>query len=507
MTHHGRTLASLVALGLAAVGTAAPAVAATTTPKPKPVSLKAAQYPRLIDNPGKGNDAIRITYVQGLNWQIDGKSVTGFEGRTFKDEKVTAGSQVTVQAADGDVVPWELAVGTPRAWEFPAPKTEEAPAIDASSAVAVWNDLPGDKKDSVTLTNVEGVTWTVTTGEVVRTVDTDAFRGKSTLVLPATPDTVVTPAPAAGYEFDPNTSPGVGANTITTTPEIVLTAEFLDATIETGENPLDATKGYGPGAAVETVKVTGIPGVKYAVGTRKAVAVNGVAYLPVDPDDLEAGNGTVEVKVASGKGYSVPADYVKKVTFIDGEKAPAAVVSNDDIQLADRGGITNDTLTIKPSQGMTWWVGQADKTGKIKYVAQKPGKGGVITYKAKHASRPTDTTEKATVHVKAVANRGWTVDATNLTTKTYEFTRDSTTIPADNAAAGNSEVTLKPYEGVGSWTVKYTSTVGTKTTSKVLTVKPLDVANTGASSMTIAFPEGTEVTAATKTLKDYVVAE
>ena len=508
MTYHGRTLAALVALGLAGVGAASPAGAATTTPKPKIVTLKASQYPRLIDNPGTMNDKIRFSNVLGLHWKIDGTSVTGFEGKSFVDTDVTSGVDVTVEAAEGDTTAWQLAPGTPTAWEFPAPSTEEAPAIDAGTAVAVWNDLPGDKKDSVTLTYVNGVTWSVTTGSTTRTIESDAFRGKPTLVVPATTETTVGAAPADGYTFDPKTTPGIGVNTLTTTPEVALTSDVLDASIEAGENPLDATKGYGPGAAVETVKVTGIPGLKYAVGSRKAVAVNGVAYLPVDPDDLEAGNGTVEVKVVAGKGYSVPTDYAKEVSFVDGATAPTAVVSDTDITPSDKGGVSADTLTIKPSQGMTWWVGQADKTGKVKFVAQKPGKGGVITYKVKHAGRTTEPGEKATVHVKAVANRGWLVDSENLKTTSYEFTRDSTTIPTDHAAASDSAVTFKPHAGITAWTVKYTMPLGTKTATKSLTVRALDIANTDATSMTIAFPAGTTgVTATPKLAKDYVLAK
>ncbi|GAB48103.1 hypothetical protein [Mobilicoccus pelagius] len=508
---YGRTLATVVALGLAGAGLATPATAATTTPKPKTVTIKPTQYPRLIDNPGANKDVIRFTNVPGASWSLDGVTVQFDAGRSTADRKVTVKSQATLVATTGDTTPYTLAPGTPGAWNFPGPTADEAAPVDGTTVVVTWNDLPGDKRDTVTLTKVSGVTYTVDTdGDTattndIRVLDADAFGTKAALTVPATSETTVTPSLAEGYKADPlKLLPGTFTSTVTASAEVALTKATLDALISVGENPLDATKGYGPGSAVETVKVLGVPGVKFKVGSRKAVAVNGVGYLPVDPDDIPAGKVTVTVQ--AGKGYTAPADYSKSLDFTDGTTAPTAVVTDADVKAQDKGGISADNLTIKASQGMTWWVGQADKTGKIKFAAQKPGKNGVITYKAKHASKPTTPDEKATVHVKAVANRGWLVDTTNLKTTEYEFKRDATVIAADNRVVSGTDVTFHPYEGISAWNVTYTTKVGTKTAAKRLAVKPIDITNTGATTMTIPFADATDLKAEPKVMKDYTAA-
>ncbi|WP_226345353.1 hypothetical protein [Agilicoccus flavus] len=495
-THTPRTLATLVAFGLAGAGLAAPALAATT-PAPKNIAVKATQYPRLIDNPGAADDVVRFTNVPGAAWKLGAAPVTFASGRTTADVNVTAASTATLAAVTGDETTWAVPVGMPTAWNYPAPSADLAPAVDVSTITAVFNDLPGATKDTVTLTNVKGVAWTVTSGTTVTTHDSTTLAGKASVAVPVTSTSTVAARLMPGYTG--SAALPTFSNSVTATPEVALSATYLDSLVQVGENPSDKIKGYGPGAAKESVKVTGIPGVKWKVGSLAPKAVTGVGYLPVDDDDIVSGMMTVTAVAA--KGYTVPAGWSKVLDFTDGATIPTIVVQDADVKTTDRGGISADTITLAAQQGMAWWVGQADAKGRIVYAAQKPGKNGAVVYKVKHAAKATTD---ATVYLKPVPNRGYVLDTTKLITPSHAFTREATIVAADNNSVSAESVTFKPYLGVTAWDVKYTQTVGTRTTTKTLSVKPGEIEALGATSATIVFPSTPKVTP--KLAKDYRLA-
>lgn len=499
-----RTLVALAAVGFVGVGPSLPAQAATT-PRPKNVAIKPVQYPRMIDNAGADNDKVRLTKVVGAVWSVDGSPAAFAGGATSTDVPVTAAAQVTLVAASEYALP----LGTPTAWDFAAPSAAEAPDVNADAVQATWNDFPGTKKDSVTIRKVDGITWTVTTGDTTATYDPDSFGTKPTLTLPATTATTVTADLIKNYKVaaPAKTLPAV-ANGITETAEVDYAQDHLERLVTVGENPFDGTKGFGPTAARETVKITGAPGLTWKVGSAKAKAVTGTQFIPVNAADLDA-HGTVKVTPIAAKEYSVPAGISLDVEFDDKESAPKLVVADTDVRRYDRGGITNDTLTLATTAGMSWWVGQADRTGKIAYRAQKPGKDGTVVYKVKHATKaPIEGTTDATVFVKPVPNRGYELDTSALLEEEFDFSRDSTTVPSSHFAAAGTNVTFTPSDGLLSWALKYAvPTTGSKTTTKSLTVNAADIDRIGATSMSVALPAGAKVISSTpKLAKGYSVA-
>lgn len=493
-----RTIAATVALGLTGVGLAVPATAATA---PKALAIKASQYPRLIDRPGSDNDSIQFTNVPGIDWKLNGTSVAFTGGKSVADSPVTAASTVTFAAVTGDPkYTFTVPAGLPSQWTFPAPSSTPAPPVDVSTISATWNDVPG-KRDSVTLTNVKGVVWTVTTGSTTATYDSASFGTKTDRVVPAVPgSTAVTVAPDAGYTLS-ETAPTF-TNTLTEADTVILPAT-LDDRVSVGDNPADAHKGYGPGAAYETVKIEGLPGVVWKIGSStKKVTVKGTAYLRVDPDDLVANK--VKVEALALKGYQLPDGYAPKdVDFTDGAMA-AKVVKNEDIKESDLAGTAKDTLKLTSDRSFTWWVGQPvkqrDGSEKIVYKAVKADKTGVATYKP----RFTKGEATAKVFVKPVANRGFTVGTSELTKTEYAFTSDARDIARVNqGVVSGTTATFTPAEGVVSWSAKYSTTSGTRTSNKTLAIKATDITNTGATSMTVDFGTGATPVVTTKIERDY----
>lgn len=500
-----RTLAALAAFtvtatSLMAAGTTA--ATAATTPKPKTVSLKAAQYPRLLDRPGTSMDVIRLLNIPGVSWAVNGQAVDMATGDEYKDVAVTGGATVTADLAqNNDLSIWSMATGTPTEWVFPAPTNIDGDPIDAANLKVTWNDVPGSR-DFVSLPKTTGIVWTVTTGAKTTVLDSSSFARADVINVPVTLSSTVVATKDAGYTVDniPTFDP-VGK--ITDTPTVTISAAALDAAVETGEDPLDAHKGYGPGAAYETVRVTGIEGVKWKIGNNKPVAVKGVAYLKVDPDDLHAGEVTVTAERASSK--YVLESFSKKVAFRDVPGAAQVLVDDTMVSHKDLAGTRSDTVSLKAKPGMTWWVGQdvkqKDGSSRTTYKAVKAAKNGIATYKPKF-DKGADT---AKIYLRPVANRGYTVD-NQLTSAGQSFDLNSASKNielANQGPASGTKVTYAPAEGITSWTTKYTITAGTKTSSKTLTVKPTDITAAGATSMAIDFKPATAVSTVTKIAKDY----
>ncbi|MDO5628187.1 MAG: hypothetical protein Q4G43_07700 [Mobilicoccus sp.] len=515
--HTSRTLAVVAAFAVAATGTIAFAPAAQAA-APRDVVLRADAYPRLIDRPGTENDAIRIVNVPGVAWKVGSTDVTFPSGHSATDIKVTEATQVTAAAVDGDVqFSWRIAAGTPTAWNFPAPSIAEAPAVNIDAVVATWNDVPGTR-DTVTIRKVEGVIWTVTTGTRTITYDAAAFGTRTELTLPAvagtsaTEDTAATPGTTVtvdldeGYELPEGKALPTFTNSLTSAATVNLTAAVLDPTIELGENPDDRHKGFGRDAAVETVKVTGIPGVRYQVGNGRPVAVRGVAFLPVLASDLKAGEDKVTVKVLPNRGYTVPPDYAKELNFKDGEDVPKVAITDAMISTTDLGGTSRDVLTLTQKPSMVWWVGQPDAKGVVVYRAQRPGRDGKVTFRPRFA-RGADTAE---VHIKPVANRGFVIDTSALTDDykdlSFTFKADATNVAvANQGVVTGTKVAYAPAEGVASWATRYVvPPVGNrKATTRTLAVNPAHVGALGATSMTIDFGEGSNPTVTTRVARDY----
>lgn len=502
--HLARTLAGAAAFAVAATGAVAAAPTASAATVAKTVALKAAHYPRLVDRPGADDDVIRFTYVPGAAWKLDGAPVQFDSGKSTEDVEVTAASAATLEPVTGDALyTWNVKLGTPSTWNFPKPTEVEAPKIDPTSVTAIWNDVPGTK-DKVVLKKVDGVVWTVKTGTTETTYDAGKFGKKTELTVPVTKDTTLTVAADLGYSFD-GTAPTF-TNPVTDTATVAVKDEVLKAAADVGDNPHDSIKGYGPGAALESVKVTGVSGVKWKVGSKKAVAVKGIAYLPVDPDDITEA-GTVDVTVEATKGYTVPAGYKETLDFKDGEDIVSIPVVDGDVKLADLGGTSKDLLTLKTDNRMVWWVGQEvkqkDGSSKVVYKALKPGKKTAVTYKPRFTKGETT----AKVYLKPVPNRGYTVDTESFNMTTVDFTSDTTIVPLVNQGVlDGTKVTYAPHAGVTSWATKYVvkaTTPTRKDSNKSLTVKPADIEALGAESMVIDFGADSAPTVTPKYVKDH----
>lgn len=496
-----RTLAAVAALSLTGAALAAPAHAAEKTNKV--VRLSAAQYPKLIDNPGSTDDKVRVVNLPGVVWKIDGKDVAFPSGKSVADTTVTAESTVTATAVTDDEQYNYTLQGVPSSWTFDAPSAD-TPKVDGTAVTAFFSDMPGAAKDTVTLTKVAGIKWTLTTGDTpaVETVyGYDAFGAKDTLVVPAKSGWTLKAELTGGAELVDAAKPVPQfTNSLTDADTVAYTADVLNAAVDLGDNPFDAHKGYGKGAAQETVRIAGIPGVKWKVGdATRSVAVKGVAYIPVSADYLEENGGKVTVKAEATGSYSVPADWSgKEVDFSDGSAPISRAIANDVASKSDLAGATQDTLTIPAQRNVTWWVGQEDaRTKKYVYKAQKPNKAGNVVYKVRHVRGATSTIVK----IKPVADRGYVLAASTGLVTDFAFETKSVDVPvANQGVVEAAQVTLNAHEGVTSWTVS--EKVGTKTVRTTVTTKTMDAI--GAKSIVI--PTATQATVAVRYVRNYVPA-
>lgn len=507
MTSTTRSLAGIVALALA--GTAAVAAAPSASANvQRDVRLTAAQHPRLIDRPGADKDVIRLTNVPGAKWTVSGAAEVAFpSGHATTEVPVTADTTVTLSAATGEEgVSWAVPTGTPTAWTF-APTDAAAPAVDPDTVKVTWGDLPGDRRDTVTLRKVEGIVWTVKTGDVTSTYDATAFGTKTEVAVRATETTTVTAALDGGYSLPEGKSLPTFTNSLTSTDTVAVSAAVLDELIAVGQNPNDAIKGYGKGAAVETVKIDGIPGVQFKVGSNRPVAVRGTQYLPVNQNDLRS-TTKITVAVVAQRGYTVPDDYAKELDFKDGAEIHDEPVKNADVKATDKGGTANDMLTLTANPYFTWWVGQdAVVRGEntITYREMRPNRAGVIVVKPRFARGEAT----AKVYLMPVANRGFTATPEAGFVNEITFKNDPVVIPvANQGALAGTKVTYTPAAGVTQWTTRYAiPAVGTrKASTKSVNVRPTDIEALNATSMTIDFGADSAPDTTTRVARDYSLA-
>ena len=487
-----RTFAAIAALSLAGAAFAAPAHALPS----KVVTLKPTQHPQLIDNAGNANDVIRVFNVQGLTWTVDGGEPINFGGAGAKDVPVTTAVDVVAAVVESDPLATYTLAGGPTTWKMAAPTNSAITKTAADKVVPSWFDAPGTKSDSVTLPKIPGVTWTVTDGTAVKNYTEKDFGTKTSLTVKLPKGTEV-----VDYTFDSDLIEGTPVKPTkgtTTADTITYAQDAVTDSLAVGANPLDKWKGFGKGAAVETVRVSGLAGVKYQVGTNKAVAVKGIKDLPVDPSDLDA-NGEVDVVITpASASYKLAAGEKQTVTmdFTDGDESEVTLApesADTAVVATDLGGAPSDTLVMPAISHMTWWVGQKNaKTGKIDYRAQKVGKDGNVTYKVKHtkpAKGATGALPKANVFVKPVADRGYVLNTTGWTPPAagWEFSQENVIVAADKLGVpGTNNVTLTLDPGVTQWTIaETTKKADVKDKVKRTTYKAADLKKLGATAIIV----------------------
>lgn len=463
--------AALLAVPLIAMSSHAASAADPKPPKPKVVKIAAKAFPQLLDRPGTSADVLKLTQVAGAVWSVGGTAVTFKDKEKTTTVPVTGSVTVTVAAATPtDKNTFTLSGPTSLSYE----PTNEARSFTAAqlSSLLTWVDLPGSKGDAVTLPKTSGVSWKI--GEV--TYDEAKFGKKTSLVVKLKGGEKVLPV-LVGATLSGGGQPAEIAG-VSSTETITHTAAQLAAAAVVGDNPFDRSKGFGKDASVETVKITGLPGVQWMIGSsEKAVTVKPdvVAYVKVDPSDLDAST-TLQVTPVPAAGVTVPktGDKVNPVLldFADGDEAqelatPAAVVN-------DVSGTVADTLVLPGRRGITWYAAQPDAKGKLTYKALKVGKDGNAVYKVKHSKDG----KPATVKYRAVADRGFLVDDGAVKTVTYTGAEASVAAPA---LASDAVTLTAAAPGVASWTVS--ATVGGKSVKS--TYKPADLTAAGAVSISV----------------------
>lgn len=434
---------------------AAPAFTGTAhaaDPVKKAIKISAKQFPTAFDRPATAADMVRLSNVAGIKWTVDG-TVQDLGTSKTKSVPVTK-PDVVVKAEVTDAA--KNFIAGPSEWTVTFATT--ASTVTDSDVAVTWVDGPLSK-DSVILPKVPGVLWKVDAAEYAP----EDFGKKTELQVKATTNTTVIAELLGATAADGATFPKTIANPLKSEATVTYEDAVAAGALSAGDNPFDKGKGYGKGASIETVKVVGVAGLKWRIGTgpkAKAVAVKPgvVAYLRVDPSDL-ADDGKVSVTPVPDKGYALTTSPVAAVVvdLKDGANPPPiavvnAVGSGSTTPSTDRGGAGSDTLVMRAERNMTWWFGQEDaKTKKIVYKAQKAGKDGNATYKVKHVKGATATD----VYVKPVADRGYVIDSTGLTVPKYSFAAADVSAGKGFAVTTNA-VTLTPTLGIDSWVIEDT---------------------------------------------------
>lgn len=444
--------------------------------KPKVVKVGAKSFPKLLDRPGKDNDVIVLTKLAGADWFVGAATdAVKFDG-TAKTASVpvSAATTVKVQAAASTLTN-SFQINGPSEFAF-SPTDSSVTYTDAQlTQLLTFIDMPGTKGDSVTLTKVNGVHWKI--GEVV--YDEAKFGTKSTLVVKLGAGAKVYPVSVGATLSGSAATNGISGTTDSLT--ITYSAVNLAAAAVVGDNPFDATKGVGKGASIETVKITGLPGIQWKVGSSpKAVSVKpgAVLYVPVPAADLDGLATEVPVTPIAATNFIVPtsgtpaAPTPVQVQFKDADRAKELIVGPRQVE-TDRSGTVNDTLVLPTQRGMSWFAGQKDAKGKLTYKQLKAGKDGTAVYKVKHGKDGKDVV----VYYRAVADRGYLVN--DAAVQTAPFGATEKPVPAPTFTAG--AVTLKPADGIASWDVVKTVNGKVAKTS----YKPSDITAAGADSITV----------------------
>ncbi|WP_312717823.1 hypothetical protein [Mobilicoccus sp.] len=480
-TRLATTIAAVAAFALLAPTTAH---AATPTVPTKGIKVSLSQYPQLIDRPGTTHDVIRFTKVPNANWSITSADGTptpvAFSGAsTTTTVPVTTARTVTIAPVEATATAtYVIAPGSPSAWAMATPTNGPAVTVAAVTTFVTWNDLPGDK-DTVTLRRHDAIVWSVALpGKTAVEYDAERFGKKTELTFPA--KSTITARAQDGYTVTTTT---IGTPTVTADPTTTVKKTAIEAAATVGDNPYDATKGYGKGASVETVKIVGLNGVSWKIGgSTKPLKVKAgqTVYVPVDPDDIK--DDKVEVTPSAERGYALAGDAPAslELDFADPDTVTPIRLTNAMVTKTDAPGAPYDTVRIAAERNVTWWMGQKDKKGKVKYTAMKPGRDGTILFKPRYDKDSFATS----VFLKPIANRGYLINASGLTT---ELTFAVGTQPLTKASVfttTTSSATLSAVPGVDAWSVKYSGKVGEKATNASATVKAADLTNRGIASVT-----------------------
>ena len=464
----GLAAALAVAMG-ASAGTAIaddPAPKTPAAPKPKVVKIGAKAIPQLLDRPGTSADVLRFTQIPGAEWSVGSTKVTFKAKEKNAFVSVTGATTVTVAPAAATTKNTFVLSG-PTSFSYEPTDTAVSYTSQQIKDLLTWIDLPGSKGDSVILPKAAGLAWKI--GGV--TYDETKFAKKDALTLKLKPGEKVLPVLVGATGATPTELTGV-----TDAASITYTAAQLATAAQVGDNPSDVTKGFGKGASVETVKITGLAGVQWLVGSAAkvtSVKPGTVAYRPVSADDLDK-SATISVTPVPAAGIKVPMTGEKatplSLDFTDG----GSQIETPAVEVRDTSGTVADTLVLPGRRGMTWFVGQADAKGATRYKALKVGKDGTSIYKVKHPKGG----KPAIVLYRAVPDRGYTVSAAAVKTATFESTETTVSTPAITSGA----VTLLAADaGAASWAV--TNTIEGKSVKS--TFKPADLIAAGAVSISV----------------------
>ncbi|NYD99810.1 hypothetical protein BJY21_000995 [Kineosphaera limosa] len=478
---------------LSAAADPAPAPAPKAA-KTKVVKISGKQFPKLLDRPGSASDVIVLTKLAGADWFVGSATeAVKFEG-SAKTASVSVSAATTINAkAAPDTEANKFVLNGPSSFTYTPTDTPISYTDDELKGFLTFIDLPGTKGDSVVLTKADGVHWKI--GEVVYDEAKFGKKGTVTAKLPGGEKVFPVAAGATLAASSPAVTNGIAG--VSSAETITYTAQQLAAAVQVGDNPLDATKGMGKGASVETVQITGLPGLGWTVGSSpKAVKVKpGVTvHVPVPAGDLDT-TTSLAVAPQPASGVTVPttgtpaAPTPVSLNFADPTTATPIAVG-DRVADTDRSGTTNDTLVLPTARGMSWFAGQRDAKNKLAYKQLKAGKDGNAVYKVKHSKDG----KPVTVSFRAVPDRGYLVS--NAAVQTATFTVAETTVAAPALTSGT--VTLSATaDGIGAWNLS--RTLNGK--SVKVSYKPADLTAAGATSIVVP-TESVDV----KILKGYKTA-
>lgn len=392
---------------------------------------------------------------------------------------VTGDTTITAKAAAGTTTN-TFVVNGPTSFTYKPTNTPATYSDAELMSFLTFVDMPGTKGDSVTMTKAEGVHWKI--GTV--TYDEAKFGAKTSVTAKLNAGVKVFPIAVGATLSDADGAVAVGFNGVTDAAKIEYTADQLKEAVVVGDNPFDATKGVGKGASVETVKITGLPGIKWKVGSSpKAINVKpgAVAFVSVPADDLDGAETTVPVTPVPAAGFTVPTNGTPaKATpvvlqFEDDNAAPVKTIGVKRVD-TDRSGTVNDTLVLPAQRGMSWFAGQKDAKGKLTYKQLKAGKDDNAVYKVKHSK---DGKDAVVVYYRAVPDRGYRVNNGLVQQAPFEVKQDSVTAP--EVATGAVTLEAAKADGVASWEV--TKTIAEKAVKT--SYKPADLAASGVTSIVV----------------------
>lgn len=398
--------------------------------------------PEFVDESGTAEDLVVIPETEGVNYTLNGEAVVAGEYPGVGEVVVEA------TAANG----YNISPDAQTTWDF---------VFDADVVVTpeepVFTDVSGVENDTVTIPEVEGVSYLLNGEEVVAgeypalgtvTVEAVAEEGfefapdattewtetfdVEVIVEPAAPvfvdasgtdnDTVTIPDAEGvqyllnGEEVVAGEYPGVGDVNVTAVPEegYAFDAEattewnfaFGDEIIVTPAAPVFTDR---PGTADDIVTIPDAEGVDYLL--------NGEPAAPGE----HAVTGNVTVEAVAEEGYALDPDATTTFNFAFSD-APDTRVTPRAPEFNDVAGTENDTVTIPDAEGVQYLL-----NGEEVAPGTYPGVG--------------------TVTVEAIPEEGVEFAADADTNWTFEFEGDVVVTPQRPTVDGNV-LTIPDTQGV-----------------------------------------------------------